>query len=341
MIPRISIVVPVYNVERYLNACLESLLRQTLQEIEIICVDDASTDSSRTILDILAGQDARLTVLAHASNQGLSAARNTGLRAVRSPWLLFVDSDDLASSRLCERTLAAAESHEADAVFFGHSVFRDGHAAPRELAATTPILADRCALLRRAAFAWTKLVRTDLMRTNSIEFPERLCFEDTPVHWRLVIESQRPVFLDEPLVWYRQRKSSITYRTDWSRADGIRVNDLIRDYLQNTGRWAQWKDYFLVQELANLARTHAYYAIANPALTFRVCEEARARMTAEHWNVILSGKGLLRWERDYLIACGRSSKACTNPTLFLPLLRHRLRDSLRCLWHRFRLASSP
>lgn len=336
MIPGVSIIVPVFNVERYLGQCLESLRKQTLSNIEIICVEDASTDGSGFVLESVAKLDARIVVLKHSSNRGLSAARNTGFRAARAPWILFIDSDDLVSCRLCERTLAAAKNFGADAVFYGYGVFRDGRPCPPEPALTAAHVADRQTLLRRPAFAWTKLIRSDLMRAGQIEFPEGLCFEDTSVHWRLVLESKRPVFLDEPLVWYRQRKGSITYRSDWSRADGIKTWELIGDYLRATGRWEDWKLIFLIRQLANLAQLHAYFAVANPVLTQRVREETRARMTPEHWEAVLDGKGLLRWQRDYLVSCGPPTGASSSNAPLLPVLRHHLRDSLRCSWHRVR-----
>ena len=233
--------------------------------------------------------------------------------------------------------MAAAAGHGADAVFFGYTAFRDGQPSPPEPVASAAILADRTMLLDRPAFAWTKLVRTELMRSKGIEFPEGICFEDTPVHWRVAIESERPVFLDEALVWYRQRKGSITHRTDWSRADRILAWDLIGTYLRSAGRWSEWKDIFLARQLAGFAHTHAYYAWANPTLTHGVREETRARMTSEHWNFVLRGKGLSRWERDYLIACGNPTGTGTGPRPLMPILRHRLRHPLRCLWHRLRL----
>jgi glycosyltransferase involved in cell wall biosynthesis len=338
MTPLVSIVVPVFNVERYLGACLDSLRKQTLSEIEIICVDDASTDASSSVIRAAADQDSRIIVIKHTSNRGLSAARNTGLRAARAPWVLFIDSDDLVSCHLCDRVLAAAERLGSDAVFFGYAVFGDGQPTPPEPAANNAVLADRAALLRGQAFAWTKLVRTDLMRNNGIEFPEGLCFEDIPVHWRLVIESRRPVFLDEPLVWYRQRTGSITYRSDWAFADGIKTCDLVNQYLHSSGIWEHWKEIFLVKQLEIFASTHSHYALANPSLTQRVSEAVRARMTAEHWSVLLRGAGLSRSQRDYLIACGHSSRVRTGPKLLLPILRHRVRDPLRRLWHRLRPA---
>jgi glycosyltransferase involved in cell wall biosynthesis len=334
MTPLISIVVPVFNVERYLSACLGSLQKQTLSDIEVICVNDASPDGSGSLLEAAAKQDARVRVLSHASNRGLSAARNTGLRAASSPWVLFVDSDDLAASFLCERALAAATRLQSDAVFFNYAVFRDGHETPPEPAPGAAAVAERAALLRRPAFAWTKLVRTKLMRGNGIEFPEGLCFEDTPVHWRLVLESKLPIFLDEPLVYYRQREGSITSRSDWSFADNIRIHDLLGNYLRATSRWNDWKEIFLAQQLSSLAYTYAYYAARNPALTQRVNQELRARMTAEHWEFLLHGECLSQSQRDYLIACGRPAGVRTSPALLLPILRHRITHPLRCLWHR-------
>lgn len=329
MTPRLSVVVPVHDVERQLPACLDALRGQTLREIEIVCVDDASTDSSAEILDKAARADSRVKVVRHPVNRGLSAARNSGIRAASAPWILCIDSDDLVSARICERTLAAAEATGADVVFFAHAVFLDGEPSPPEPASREPVCADRRALLRRPAFAWTKLARADLMRSRGIEFPEGLCFEDVPVHWRLALESARPVLLDEALVWYRQRAGSITYRTDWTRADGIKVYDLVREQLRRSGHWQAQRDIFLAAELANFANTHAYYALANPALVGRVREEARRRMTPDHWAAALAGAGLLGWQRDYVLAHCRPDSTAWSWSLLLPSTRQWLRDPLR------------
>lgn len=331
--PKVSVIVPVYNVQRYLGACLDSLRSQTEGDIELVCVDDASTDGSHEILEAVARQDLRIKVVRHPSNRGLSAARNTGMSAATAPWLLFVDSDDLVSKRLCERVLAAAKETDADAVFFTHAAFDDGSAPPPEPPERKAQAADRLALLRRPAFAWTKLVRAELLRAKGITFPEGLCFEDVPVHWRLALESERPVFLDEPLVWYRQRAGSITYRTDWTRADGLKIYDLVREQLRASGHWEQCRSGFLQAELANFANTHAYYALANRTLVARVREEARHRMTPEHWEVAQAGAGLLAWQRDYVLARCRPQGVPFDPSLILPTLRQALRDPLRRLRH--------
>lgn len=336
MTPRISVIVPVFNVERYLGACLASLRAQTMTDIEIICVDDASTDDSPKILAEAANHDARIKVIRHPVNRGLSAARNTGLVAAAASWVLCVDSDDLVSARICERTFDAAQSTGADVVFFSHSVFADGTQPPPEPAVAQPAIVGRAALLSRPAFAWTKLARADLLRTKDIRFPEGLCFEDVPVHWRLVLESARPVLLDEALVWYRQRGGSITYRKDWTRADGIKIYDLVREQLRQSGHWAGQREAFLVAEMANFANTHAYYALANPGLVGRVRAEARRRMTVEHWALAIGGDRLLSWQRDYVLSRCRPHGTAFALSLIIPLIRQAVRDPLRRLRNFFR-----
>lgn len=336
MTPHISIIVPVHDVERYLPDCLSSLRSQTLGDIEIVCVDDASKDGSLRILEATAAQDPRVKIVRHSANLGLSAARNSGLRAASAPWILCVDSDDLVSVRLCERTLAAAEATGADVVFFSHAVFVDGSQPPPEPRRCAPVRADRQALLLRPAFAWTKLVKVDLLRSKGIEFPEGLCFEDVPVHWRLALESEAPALLDEALVWYRQRAGSITYRTDWSRADGIRIYDLVGDTLRANGRWAAYGSLCMAAEMANFANTHAYYSLANPSLVGRVREEARRRMDAARWDLAMRGEGLLGWQRDYILARCRPAGALASPKTCLSAVRFRIRDALRRLWHLMR-----
>ena len=103
MNPKVSIIMPVYNVEAYLRECLDSILVQTLSDIEIICVDDGSTDSSRDILYAYAEKDHRVTVLCQ-QNQTAGAARNYGMSVAKGEYLIFLDADDFFSPLLCETT---------------------------------------------------------------------------------------------------------------------------------------------------------------------------------------------------------------------------------------------
>ena len=110
---RFSIIVPVYNVEKYLSRCMESILRQSYEDYEIILIDDGSTDESGEICDAYARRDARIQII-HQENYGLSGARNTGLNVARGDWIVFVDSDDWIETEMLERLDAQINKAPAD-----------------------------------------------------------------------------------------------------------------------------------------------------------------------------------------------------------------------------------
>ena len=122
----VTIVVPVYNVEKYLDRCLRSIVNQTYTNLEIILVDDCATDTSGAICDEWAKQDARIRVIHKPVNQGLGFARNTGIEAATGEYICFFDSDDYVALTLVEECYAAAKSNQADTVCFGNSVVVGG-----------------------------------------------------------------------------------------------------------------------------------------------------------------------------------------------------------------------
>ena len=115
--PKVSVVIPVYNVEKYLGECLDSVLRQTLNEIEIICVDDGSTDGSAAILQKYAAADPRIRLISQA-NAGLSAARNAGMDAATGKYIYFLDSDDYISADAMEKCFSICERDDLDQLVF-------------------------------------------------------------------------------------------------------------------------------------------------------------------------------------------------------------------------------
>lgn len=123
--PKISIIIPVYNVEKYLQECLDSCVNQTLKEIEIICVDDFSTDSSFDILTRYAKEDSRVRVLSHQINRKQGAARNTGMDNAVGEYIWFVDSDDFIDKNACQLLYDTAKEAEVDLLSFGGISFKD------------------------------------------------------------------------------------------------------------------------------------------------------------------------------------------------------------------------
>ncbi len=131
--PSISIIVPVYNVEPYLRECLDSVVNQTLREIEIVCVDDASTDGSPAILKEYAAKDERIRVISFPENRSLSQARKDGVLAATGEYILFLDADDYLDRRACEILLEQMEKHRVDILHFGTRVINAGRSTDRRI----------------------------------------------------------------------------------------------------------------------------------------------------------------------------------------------------------------
>jgi glycosyltransferase involved in cell wall biosynthesis len=218
---RVAVVVPVYNVEKFLRRCLESVVNQTHEDLEIICVNDASPDRSEAILAEYACLDKRITLLRHAENQGLGPARMTGTAAVTSKWIMFLDSDDRMPLDAIERLLDLAETHGADIVKGSNSYeYADGSLQERprfvqrdesyEVLSGIEVL-ERILGLRPSPYIPVSmcgtLYRTALFRDYGIIHPSTYQedFGTTPF---LMAVAKRVVLTDEIVLFYYQRENS-------------------------------------------------------------------------------------------------------------------------------------
>lgn len=177
--PKVTIIIPVYNVEAYLRQCLDSVVGQTLRDIEILCVDDGSTDGSTGILREYAAKDCRVKVLLH-EHTNAGAARNAGMAVATGEYLGFVDSDDWCEPTLFEKAYGRAKADAADVVFWGYRACDDldgkilrehPPALPSGVSAPFDGLALKEKIFSNFGYApWNRLVRTDLVRRNKLEF---------------------------------------------------------------------------------------------------------------------------------------------------------------------------
>ena len=227
----ISVIVPVYNVAEYLDQCVESLVRQTYPHLEIILVDDGSTDRSGEICDRWAEKDKRISVK-HKENGGLSDARNAGLSVARGRYIGFVDSDDWVAEDLFEQLLRACNGENAIIVACGYKrVYRDG--------VENYVLPDAVSLSREEALttlfkgesfgvqAWAKLYSAELF--EGITYPVGRLFEDSFTTYKLFLKANRIVTVGGSLYFYRQRKSGITLTGfNEKKLDMIYANDSVR-----------------------------------------------------------------------------------------------------------------
>ena len=258
--PKTSVIVPVYNVQDYLQKCVGSVLAQTEQDWELILVDDGSGDSSGPLCDSLAQSDPRVRVI-HQENRGLGGARNTGIGAARGQWLLFLDSDDWLEPQTLERALSAGEGAGADMVCFGfRSVDKEG----RELGVFREEFPEgqglspksRRDLLRMAPSACNKLYRAELFRRAGVRYPAKVWYEDIRTTMKLVPRCEKIVFTGFVGYNYLQRAGSIM-----NSAQLPRNREIIEAFADILG-WYREQGLFeeYRQELEYLAVFHAYLA---------------------------------------------------------------------------------
>lgn len=214
---KLSVIVPVYNTGAYLRQCLESLCAQVGPELEIICVDDGSTDGSPAILREFAGRDARIRVV-RQENRGLSGARNSGLRIATGDYVCFVDSDDALLPGACERMLMEAVGKDADLVVFGADTMDPGEMARNPWLRRTlspPDWICRDGSLYRILsqpgawpYVWRNCVRRSLLTEQGLWFDETLRYgEDTVFQMELLPACRRVAFISDRLYRYRTGRS--------------------------------------------------------------------------------------------------------------------------------------
>lgn len=212
----ISVIVPVYRVEKYLPACIDSILNQTFTDFELILVDDGSPDRCPEICDETAKRDARVRAI-HQANQGLSAARNAGIEAAHGAWLSFVDSDDFLAPDFLETLHDAEVRAGADCALCGVQLTDEaGQKIGQLLSVADGVRTGRSILetLCRASeipylVAWNKLYRRDVFQT--LRYPVGMQNEDTYLAAELFDTVQTVICVSKPMYFYRQRADSIMH----------------------------------------------------------------------------------------------------------------------------------
>lgn len=222
---KISIIIPVYNVEKYLKKCLESVINQTMTEIEIICVNDGSTDSSPHILKEFAQKDHRIKII-NKENGGIASARNRGLEYATGEYIGFVDSDDWIEPHMYEILYNNAKKHDKDMVMCLAHLFDEKN---QELLYNNPYFTLECFnesfddvvfnhqdttnfLFKINVTPWNKIYKTSFLKKNKITFPEGLDFEDNTFFYESYLKANKVSLVRKHLYFYRinRRGSFIT-----------------------------------------------------------------------------------------------------------------------------------
>lgn len=211
----VSIIVPVFNVEDYLTECIESAIKQTYHNLEIIIVDDGSTDTSGKICDMYAHKDDRVKAF-HKQNGGLSDARNTGIEEATGEYIYFLDSDDILPTCAIEKTLNACVKENADIAIAGLERFVDDKLpqSNEKVEGQSGKILDKTETIRRMLLhdgfgheACGKLYKKDIWKYE--RFPKGRLYEDYATIYKIICGCNKVVVLTENLYWYRTRLGSI------------------------------------------------------------------------------------------------------------------------------------
>jgi glycosyltransferase involved in cell wall biosynthesis len=265
-LPKISIIVPIFNTEAHVEKCLRSIMGQTLSEIEIICVDDASPDNSSAIVNRLARKDGRISLIRHESNRGLGGARNTGITAARAPFVTGVDSDDWIEPNMMARLWEASGEGVADITTCGIAALSDEGKLlyyMRDTSGTEQVHYNDKNQLDILNFLLpsfcNKIVRKTLFTDNQVKFPENMFFEDLATTPRLLRFAKDVRVIPDPLYCYVQRDNSIVNSTSPRHIlDYFRVFDILTDFLFVEGLMDRYHDE-LLKRIGNSLHYHTRY----------------------------------------------------------------------------------
>lgn len=347
MQPIVSIIVPCYNVAPYVDACLDSLVNQTLRDIEIICVNDGSTDATPSLLCAWEGRDSRIRVI-DQENGGLSVARNTGMAAAAGEYIGFVDPDDYVEHAMYARLLEEARLHDADVTACGYTGFsdRDGSVLAEwtrsadggvDKDAQASAFHEKALWKRMEVVAWNKLYKKQFLQDCGVLFEPSFRKGEDDVFWlMLLVHAKCLAVIPDRLYWYRkQRDGAISHA--WEKSGCPLMLDAER-LLHATAYWkkCRWLEsgmkrgwvlhflwYYMLERLIRTNRPFPRLSLEEWALLHDRCRE---------WFALTGGvdrfENLDKWELSFCHLLAGPAERPLPATRFLWRLLSRRRG--RC-----------
>ena len=261
--PQISVVVPVYNVEKYLRECLDSLANQTFEDFEVICVNDGSDDSSPDILEEYASEDERFKIVSQ-ENKGLSGARNTGMNYIKGRYLLFLDSDDWLELNALELLYNHANALNSEMVIFPYRYFNQETKQYEENDFTKLNMFDSSVdnknfnyknipeTVFRIPHESIKLYDVKTLKKLAVKFPEGLNYEDAYFFYKIFFKLNKVSIIRTPIYNYRIRNDSICTTGTEKSFDIFKILTSIKNFLKEDEIYESFKDEFILFTVINL-----------------------------------------------------------------------------------------
>ena len=269
---KVSVVIPVYNVEKYLGECLDSVINQTLEDIEIICIDDGSTDASLDILNEYQSRDSRIKIYTH-NHQGPSGTRNHGMKYVKGDYLYFIDSDDYIDLEMLETLYNLSEEKNTDLIFFKLMNFNDKtkheyNTHYYDMPYLKKIVEDNIfdykdiedILFDVPVSTVGKFFRREFV--TQFRFYEGIVFEDNLFAIEAMIKAKRMYFYDEYLYYRRIRENSITTTFYKEYEDFLKMINLLIELIKDLGLYDTFKSQLYHKKLYNTYGQ--FHAIPHP-----------------------------------------------------------------------------
>lgn len=284
--PLLSIIIPVYNTASFLNECLISVVGQSYRNIEIICVDDGSTDHSLQILDEWQHKDNRIIVV-HQDNKGLSDARNTGIRLAHGEFIAFVDSDDKVRENIYTESITVMQEHQLDSLIYAFETFPDGKVKTTGFR-TGQVMDyhqlftsfDKIQTRNSLCFSWRFIFKTSIIKKNKIFFDGKIMIgEDMVFNIDVICHSKRIMVSDAPLYLYRKNNDNslmtMKYKPNleasYKRMYTTKQAQILKYDLQDSGYPFDLASY----TIQNYLRSFINNVYKNPAEINRIAEIKR------------------------------------------------------------------
>lgn len=236
--PKVSVIVPVYNVDKYLDKCIVSLINQTLDEIEIIIVNDGSTDSSKQIAMSYKEKYPNKIVYLEKQNGGLSDARNYGIPYATGEYIAFLDSDDYVELDMYEKMYNIAQKENSDMV---ECDFIWEYPDKTKIDVGTIYNGKKEMIVNARVVAWNKLIKKSILDEAKIEYPKGLRYEDVEFFYKMVPFYNKVSFVKEPLVHYIQRSNSISNSQNERTKEIFTVLNNVIEYYKENSLYEEYK----------------------------------------------------------------------------------------------------
>ena len=257
--PKVSLVVAVYNLEKYIAECLDSIINQTFEDIEIICVNDGSKDKSLAILEDYSLKDSRIKIITQP-NQGSGAARNTGLAEAKGEYVQFLDGDDYFEPQMVEKLYNLASKYNADiSACSSRKVDDDGNITETRNP-NSPVNLMKTPFNKPFSYKdfpeeffdllgsspWNKMYRRRMLEENNLKYPKLTGPDDLTFVFMAQACAESIVAVDDELINYRFNRpgSVFTYRANYA-SDIVRASVIVQDFLIKTGRYDYLKTAYL------------------------------------------------------------------------------------------------